>query len=276
MSLIRILRNPFTPDMRKEQFEELKEYLQTGLDLECEFPIEYEEFEVLYNMYYFIARPMKEDKEILELLSKYNDFVEQYWESIEMPWKESDEEEDITLDVEKQPLYQLADCIVDGNFFVLHDVEQCLLDYERYYEEKLEDYLKRGIDEEIYKQLCKENPMEICWIGLADSLIKNGHAVEMVYGEPSDNLPDKLVHCRMIKANSALLNKGWFSDAEGLAETCHIINKKWRGQGLCLALMDIHCNSYLFFPCKEKELEKMENLAKDLGYMICHSNQLSI
>lgn len=69
MILEQILESPFTPDVRKAQFTMLKEYLESGQELD------YDAFEILYDAYYFIARPMAEDKEILELLSQYSDYM---------------------------------------------------------------------------------------------------------------------------------------------------------------------------------------------------------
>ena len=267
MSIENIMRTPFTPDMRKKQYEELKEYLETVKGMG------YGKFEILYEAYYFISRPTVEDKEILELLSKYSDFVTQYWENIEMPLKEDQDDkvdEELEKELKENPLYQIAELIANGNIFVVADVEESILDYEEFCEEHMEDFMERGISE----KECKEEPLEMCWIGLADVLKENGYAIEIGWREASFVLADKLSRCKLIEANSSLLNKGWFSMEEGVLEGCKILNKKWRGQGLCLAVMDIHCESYVFFPYKEKELEKLEGLAEKLGYVICHSKFL--
>ena len=274
MILEQILETPFTPDVRKAQFTMLKEYLESGQELD------YDAFEILYDAYYFIARPMAEDKEILELLSQYSDYMNEYWDSIEMPWNENEDEDDEDEDNEddddfelyckEHPLYQIAQCITNGNPFVLYDVQDSISNCEAYYKAHERDYKERGI----YEEDCEEEPLEICWIGLADSLKRNGYAIEIARDESALTLADRLARCELIRANSSLLNKGWFSKEEGILEGCRTLNKKWRGQGFCLVIMDIHCDSYVFFPCKEKELENLQNLAAEMEYLICHSKVL--
>lgn len=63
----------FTPETRKQQYEKLKKYLYSIPDMG------YHMFEVLYENYYFIARPTSEEKEILEWLSQNQAYVNMYW-----------------------------------------------------------------------------------------------------------------------------------------------------------------------------------------------------
>lgn len=254
-----------TPEERKEQFEALKEHLQSGVHMPYD-----DIFKMLYEEYYFIARPTDEEKEILELLSQYEGYVEKYWDTIEMPVQEDNEEEDDEEDEEKladYPLYKIADCIANGTPFVMLEVEECLADYIAYCEER-----------DIEAEECEEIFMEICWSGLADSLIKNEYAIELEWNENAKALANKLAENKIIKRDSSLLNKGWFSEEDSIVDGCHILNKKWRGKGMCLGIMDIdsdnYSDSYVIFPCKLKELEMLKQWAEELGCWILSVGEL--
>ena len=86
MYLNKILSTSFTPEVRKEQFKMLKENLQSRCHMD------YDAFEVIYEGYYFISRPTDQDKEILELLSQYKEYVDSLIEldyAIEVEWKDN-------------------------------------------------------------------------------------------------------------------------------------------------------------------------------------------
>lgn len=103
MSLSRLVSTPLTSEVRKETFEIVKEYLQS------QFNVNYDTFEMIYEKYYFISRPTREDKEILELLSQYEEYIKKYWDAIEMPVNEQDKDEEDDEEVfAEHPLYKIA------------------------------------------------------------------------------------------------------------------------------------------------------------------------
>lgn len=259
-----------TPEERKEQFAALKERLQSGV-----YVLYDDIYKMLYEEYYFIARPTKEEKEILELLSQYEEYVEKYWDTIEMPiHKKHDKEDEYDEEEEDEfadhPLYKIAESITNGNPFIMMDVEEWLKDGVTYYGEHEEQYEERGIEEEE----CEDDSMEVCWIGLVDSLIENEYAIEVDWNENAKTLADELAKDRAIKRDSSLLNKGWFSEEDSVADGCSILNKKWRGKGMCLGVMDIDSDSYVIFPCKIKVLEDLKQWAKEIGCCIYHAEEL--
>lgn len=64
----------------------------------------------------------------------------------------------------------------------------------------------------------------------------------------------------------------WLDEAGCISQWCQVIDRKW--DRACVAAMDQHSDSYVLFPCRVEDLEKLRVLADQLGERIALAREM--
>ena len=159
------------------------------------------------------------------------------------------------------PIYKIASKLSGEDENVLSDVCECIVNTSDYFNSHKEDYENRGINYE-----CKNEIIQ--WIGMVDSLLRNGYICECDYAEELDDVLACLGDLNGVKRHSLPLEQCWFDERDEITDWCEIIDQKWNPQGMCVAAIDIGSDSYVMFPCSPDHLDALFGYANEAGFLI--------
>lgn len=182
---------------------------------------------------------------------------------------ESEENNDKEILSKEMAIQTIASIISENDSAVIKRIADCLADSEAYFKKHRNVFLERGIED--FDQISLR---EIRWISMVDILAENQYVCERDW---KDELEDFLYFVRELKGmrDAALpLEVEWFDKNADVSEWCAIIDGKWKSLGMCFAGIDIESDSYVLFPCRGDELDKLKKLAKIVSCRIDYAKNL--
>ena len=108
----------------------------------------------------------------------------------------------------------------------IHDaIENCLESPWSYFEENIDRYDERGIDED-------ETEDTIIWLGIADELIDANEAIELDW---NPELEDFTYFMKSLADKKNLqIEDDWFDEEDTITNWCSILDRKWETAGFCV------------------------------------------
>lgn len=148
----------------------------------------------------------------------------------------------------------------------IHDaIEDCLESPWSYFEENIDRYDERGIDED-------ETEETIIWLGIADELIDANEAVELDW---NPELEDFTYFMKSLSDKKNLkIEDDWFDEEDTITNWCSILDRKWEAAGFCVGGIDIDSDSYVLFICKEETLKELTEWSNRIDQRIEHAKNL--
>ena len=140
----------------------------------------------------------------------------------------------------------------------IHDaIENCLESPWSYFEENIDRYDERGIDED-------ETEETIIWLGIADELLDANEAVELDW---NPELEDFSYFMKSLADKKNLqMEDDWFDEEDTITNWCSILDRRWETEGFCVGGIDIDSDSYVIFPSQRETLKKLVLLGKQLNH----------
>lgn len=170
-----------------------------------------------------------------------------------------------------KPLLEIAMCISQEDGAVIKAVEQCLSDMDAYFAEHVEDFEDRGFEEE---ELEEVDQQELQWIALADSLINYVYCCELDWKCDKEEFADCVKELQGMEIYDLTLEEDWLEEDADVTEWCAVLDEKWLEKGFCMAALDIDSDSYVIFPLLESDLEKLMELAEQIGGRIALAKEM--
>ena len=148
----------------------------------------------------------------------------------------------------------------------IHDaIEDCLESPWSYFEDNIDRYDERGIDED-------ETEETIIWLGIADELIDANEAVELDW---NPELEDFTYFMKSLADKKNLqIEDDWFDEENTITNWCSILDRKWEAAGFCVGGIDIDSDSYVLFICKEETLKELTEWSNRIDQRIEHAKNL--
>lgn len=148
----------------------------------------------------------------------------------------------------------------------IHDaIENCLESPWSYFEENIDRYDERGIDED-------ETEENIIWIGIADELLDANEAVELDW---NPELEDFSYFMKSLADKKNLqMEDDWFDEEDTITNWCSILDRRWEIEGFCVGGIDIDSDSYVLFICKVETLKELREWSNRIDQRIDHAMNL--
>ena len=148
----------------------------------------------------------------------------------------------------------------------IHDaIENCLESPWSYFEENIDRYDERGIDED-------ETEETIIWLGIADELIDANEAVELDW---NPELEDFTYFMKSLADKKNLqIEDDWFDEEDTITNWCSILDRKWEAEGFCVGGIDIDSDSYVLFICEVEMLKELTEWSNRIDQRIDHAKNL--
>ena len=148
----------------------------------------------------------------------------------------------------------------------IHDaIENCLESPWSYFEENIDRYDERGIDED-------ETEETIIWPGIADELIDANEAIELDW---NPELEDFSYFMKSLADKKNLrVEDDWFDEEDTITNWFSILDRKWETAGFCVGGIDIDSDSYVLFICKEETLKELTEWSNRIDQRIDHAKNL--
>ena len=148
----------------------------------------------------------------------------------------------------------------------IHDaIENCLESPWSYFEENIDRYDERGIDED-------ETEDTIIWLGIADELIDANEAVELDW---NPELEDFSYFMKSLADKKNLqMEDDWFDEEDTITNWCSILDRRWEIEGFCVGGIDIDSDSYVLFICKVETLKELREWSNRIDQRIDHAKNL--
>lgn len=148
----------------------------------------------------------------------------------------------------------------------IHDaIENCLESPWSYFEENIDRYDERGIDED-------ETEDTIIWLGIADELIDANEAIELDW---NPELEDFTYFMKSLADKKNLqIEDDWFDEEDTITNWCSILDRKWETASFCVGGIDIDSDSYVLFICKEETLKELTEWSNRIDQRIDHAMNL--
>lgn len=148
----------------------------------------------------------------------------------------------------------------------IHDaIENCLESPWSYFEENIDRYDERGIDED-------ETEDTIIWLGIADELIDANEAVELDW---NPELEDFSYFMKSLADKKNLqMEDDWFDEEDTITNWCSILDRRWEIEGFCVGGIDIDSDSYVLFICKVETLKELREWSNRIDQRIDHAMNL--
>lgn len=148
----------------------------------------------------------------------------------------------------------------------IHDaIENCLESPWSYFEENIDRYDERGIDED-------ETEDTIIWLGIADELIDANEAVELDW---NPELEDFTYFMKSLADKKNLqMEDDWFDEEDTITNWCSILDRRWEIEGFCVGGIDIDSDSYVLFICKVETLKELREWSNRIDQRIDHAMNL--
>ena len=148
----------------------------------------------------------------------------------------------------------------------IHDaIENCLESPWSYFEENIDRYDERGIDED-------ETEETIIWLGIADELLDANEAVELDW---NPELEDFSYFMKSLADKKNLqMEDDWFDEEDTITNWCSILDRRWEIEGFCVGGIDIDSDSYVLFICKEETLKELTEWSNRIDQRIDYAMNL--
>lgn len=148
----------------------------------------------------------------------------------------------------------------------IHDaIENCLESPWSYFEENIDRYDERGIDED-------ETEETIIWLGIADELLDANEAVELDW---NPELEDFSYFMKSLADKKNLqMEDDWFDEEDTITNWCSILDRRWEIEGFCVGGIDIDSDSYVLFICKVETLKELREWSNRIDQRIDHAMNL--
>ena len=148
----------------------------------------------------------------------------------------------------------------------IHDaIENCLESPWSYFEENIDRYDERGIDED-------ETEENIIWLGIADELLDANEAVELDW---NPELEDFSYFMKSLADKKNLqMEDDWFDEEDTITNWCSILDRRWEIEGFCVGGIDIDSDSYVLFICKEETLKELTEWSNRIDQRIDYAMNL--
>ena len=148
----------------------------------------------------------------------------------------------------------------------IHDaIENCLESPWSYFEENIDRYDERGIDED-------ETEETIIWLGIADELLDANEAVELDW---NPELEDFSYFMKSLADKKNLqMEDDWFDEEDTITNWCSILDRRWETEGFCVGGIDIDSDSYVLFICEVETLKELTEWSNRIDQRIDHAKNL--
>ena len=144
-------------------------------------------------------------------------------------------------------------------------IENCLESPWSYFEENIDRYDERGIDED-------ETEETIIWLGIADELIDANEAVELDW---NPELEDFSYFMKSLAEKKNLqMEDDWFDEEDTITNLCSILDRKWETEGFCVGGIGIDSDSYVLFICEVETLKELTEWSNRIDQRIDHAKNL--
>ena len=144
-------------------------------------------------------------------------------------------------------------------------IENCLESPWSYFEENIDRYDERGIDED-------ETEETIIWLGIADELLDANEAVELDW---NPELEDFSYFMKSLADKKNLqMEDDWFDEEDTITNWCSILDRRWEIEGFCVGGIDIDSDSYVLFICEVETLKELTKWSNRIDQRIDHAKNL--
>ena len=148
----------------------------------------------------------------------------------------------------------------------IHDaIENCLESPWSYFEENIDRYDERGIDED-------ETEDTIIWLGIADELIDANEAIELDWNPELEDFSYFMKS--LADKKNLLVEDDWFDEEDTITNWCSILDRRWEIEGFCVGGIDIDSDSYVLFICKVETLKELREWSNRIDQRIDHAMNL--
>lgn len=274
MNIKEMVYERLTKERRSELYVELKKYL------EKQNKLKYGDFVLIYEAYYFLGNPTKEEQEILKLLEKYEKHVVTYWGKLEMPLCEEDSNEDDT-ELENHPFIHIIRSITSDDSTLIDEMKECLREPLEYVKKHYETFEEVGIvDDGILEEdeNIEEDDLpdidEISWFTLFNLLVEHEYVAELDWKEELSDVIEVLQSLVGVKGRKLAIKTEWFERNAEMVEWFEILDDKWSQTGIALYGLDMDSDSYAVFPYSIKEAKQLIKEAEKMGCRISLAKDL--
>ena len=151
----------------------------------------------------------------------------------------------------------------DGSIY--DAIENCLESPWSYFEENIDRYDERGIDED-------ETEDTIIWLGIADELIDANEAIELDWNPELEDFSYFMKS--LADKKNLLVEDDWFDEEDTITNWCSILDRRWEIEGFCVGGIDIDSDSYVLFICKVETLKELREWSNRIDQRIDHAMNL--
>ncbi len=159
-------------------------------------------------------------------------------------------------------LRAITKAICEENDEVMREVESCLADPEAYFENHLDQFDERGIEE--YEEIEEE----ISWLTMVDALENNGYACEVDWSAGVEDFMYLLGELKGVQMKELPLDEEWFDEEGDVSEWCEMLDGKWASKGVAVMGIDIDSDSYVLFPYELDLVDELCEMAEAIDQRI--------
>ena len=162
----------------------------------------------------------------------------------------------MTNELNKEIFMSMVELLTEDSS-VRSAIEACLTSLWDYFDEDLERYDDRGIEDD-------EAEDTIVWLGIVDELIESGDAIELDW---NSILEDFTYFMKELADQKNLpLKDDWLDEDRDIPSWCKVLDEKWEEAGYCVGAMDIDSDSYVIFVCRRETLTELTQLGQKVGF----------
>ncbi|RSJ91155.1 DUF6630 family protein [Streptococcus cristatus] len=162
----------------------------------------------------------------------------------------------MTNELNKEIFMSMVELLTEDSS-VRSAIEACLTSLWDYFDENLERYDDRGIEDD-------EAEDTIVWLGIVDELIESGDAIELDW---NSILEDFTYFMKELADQKNLpLKDDWLDEDRDIPSWCKVLDEKWEEAGYCVGAMDIDSDSYVIFVCRRETLTELTQLGQKVGF----------
>lgn len=158
-------------------------------------------------------------------------------------------------------LREIARIVSNDDSEVMSEMEDCLAFPANYFEKNAGRYAERGIE--------TSDVMDtVLWIGLVDILIKANYVCERDHSDDKDNFVHFMSNLNGMKESKVFEQVYWLGERDGITKWCELLDIRLKPESMCIMAFDIDSDSYVMFPCKDRDADKLRELAEKAGHRI--------
>lgn len=167
------------------------------------------------------------------------------------------------MGLQENSLLEIARIVSDNDKNVMGEVSECINDIESYFSSHYEEFEDRDIVD-----FEDEDEDTLIWLGIVNILDKNSYVCERDWKDAKEDFIYFLEELKGIKKNSLEIDEDLLDEDDSVTQWCDILDKEWQKRGFCVSAFDIESDSYVLFPCKLTDLEKLQELAEQIDQRI--------